>query len=249
MSAPPSPVQGTLHCRNGQPCAPVPFEGRRLGEADLSTVIALHRLVLAATPAHLLAAETDAFFADHMARIGRILGLFAEERLIAYGVLGLPGPGDPSLADDLGWTAERPRVAHIDGISVLPEWRGNRLQRVLIAWRLHEAAAAGRSLVITTVAPGNAASLLNALAEGLTIRALRQKYGGWRYLMARDLDGPLASPPADGRWIDAADIAAQERLLAAGAIGWKAQSGEDGMRVWFAPPPRREGWTAVRAPI
>jgi len=249
MSAPPLAVQGALHCRDGQPCAPVPFEGRRLDEADLGTVIALHRLVLSGTPPHLLAAETDAFFADHMARIGRILGLFAEERLIAYGVLGLPGTGNPSLADDLGWAAERPRVAHIDGISVRPEWRGNRLQRVLTAWRLREAAAVGRTLVITTVAPGNAASLCNILAEGLTIRALRQKYGGWRYLMARDLTGPLAPPPAAGRWIDAADIDAQERLLAGGAFGWKTESGKDGMRVWFAQPPRREGWTAARAPI
>ena len=235
MNGSPPAVKGTLHCRDGRPCVPVPFEGRRLGEADLGAVIALHRLVLASMPAHLLATETDAFFADHMARIGRILGLFAEERLIAYGVLGLPGPVDPSLADDLGWAAERARVAHIDGISVRSEWRGNRLQRVLTAWRLREAAAAGRSLVITTVAPGNAASLLNILAEGLTIRALRQKYGGWRYLMARDLDGPLAPSAAKGCWIDAADIAAQERLLAAGAIGWKAEAGAAGIRVWFAP--------------
>lgn len=235
MSGVPQAVRGVLHCRDDQPCAPVPFEGRRLGEADLDTVIALHRLVLAGTPAHLLAAETDAFFADHLSRIGRILGLFAEEVLIAYGVLGLPGPSDPSLADDLGWAAERPRVAHIDGISVLPAWRGNRLQRVLIAWRLREAAAAGRSLVITTVAPGNTASLRNALAEGLTIHALRQKYGGWRYLMACDLKSPVVPPLAGGRWVDAADIETQSRLLAAGAVGWKAEPGEAGMRVWFAP--------------
>ncbi len=231
----PPAVRGMLHCRDGGPCAPVAFEGRRLGEADLEAVIALHRLVLAGTPAHLLAAETDAFFADHMARIGRILGLFAEGKMIAYAVLGLPGPGDPSLADDLGWTAERARVAHIDGISVLPEWRGNRLQRVLIAWRLREAAAAGRSLVITTVAPGNTASLRNALAEGLTIHALRQKYGGWRYLMACDLRSPVVPPPGDGCWVDVTDVETQSRLLAAGAVGWKAEPGEAGLRVWFAP--------------
>lgn len=235
MNGPPPAVRGTLHCRDGRPCAPVPFEGRRLGKADLDTVIALHRLVLARTPAHLLAAETDAFFADHMTRIGRILGLFAEGRLIAYGVLGLPGADDPSLADDLGWAAERSRVAHIDGISVLPEWRGNRLQRVLIAWRLREAAAAGRSLVITTVAPGNTASLRNALAEGLAIHALRQKYGGWRYLMACDLKSPVVPPSGGGRWVDTADIETQSGLLAAGAVGWKAESGDTGMRVWFAP--------------
>ncbi|MBE0531153.1 MAG: hypothetical protein IH626_10010 [Rhodospirillales bacterium] len=236
MSGVAAVVRGTLHCRDGQPCTPVPFEGRRLGEAELDAVIALHRLVLAGMPAHLVAAETNAFFADHMSRIGRTLGLFAEDRLIAYGVLGLPGPADPNFADDLGLAAtERARVAHIDGIGVRPEWRGNRLQRVLTAWRIREAVLAGRSLVITTVAPGNGASLRNILAEGLTIRALRQKYGGWRYLMVRDLNTPVVPPPDGGRWIDAADVITQEHLLAAGSIGWKAESAEAGMRVWFAP--------------
>lgn len=237
MSSPAPPVRGTLHRRGGRPCPPVPFEGRRLDETDLEAVIALHRMVLAAMPSHLLAAETDTFFADHMARIGRILGLFAEGHLIAYGVLGLPGPGDPSFADDLEMpAADRVRVAHIDGVSVRPEWQGNRLQRMLITWRLDEAAAAGRSLAIATVAPGNAASLRNALAEGMTVRALRQKFGGWRYLMVRDLDRPLAAPATGGKWIDAADIETQQRLLAAGAVGWKAEAGKGDMRVWFAPP-------------
>lgn len=229
-------IRGMLHRRGGEPCHPVSFQGRRLGEADLAAVIALHRQALEAMPADLLAAETDAFFADHVARIGRILGLFAERRLIAYGVLGLPGPDDSGFADDLSLgAADRTRVAHIDGISVRAEWRGNRLQRVLTAWRIREAALAGRSLIIATVAPGNVASLRNILAEGLTIRGLRQKFGGWRYLMVRDLEDTAVAPPAEGLWVDTADIDAQSRLLAAGAIGWRAELGQDGMRVWFAP--------------
>jgi len=229
-------VHGLLQRRNGKPCRSVAFAGRRLREADLEAVIALHRLVLETMPPHLLAAETDGFFADHIARIGRILGLFAEGRLIAYGVLGLPKPNSRGFANDLGLAAaDRIRVAHIDGISVRPEWQGNRLQRVLTAWRIREAAVAGRSLLITTVAPGNTASLLNTLAEGLTIRGLRQKFGGWRYLMVRDLNDDLSPPPAGGRWIDAADIEAQDRLLADGWVGWRAKPGQGGMRVWFAP--------------
>jgi len=231
----PTPPRGLLLRRDGRPCPPVPFEGRRLDEPDLDAVIALHRQVLATMPPALLAAESDAFFADHAARVGRILGLFAEGGLIAYGVLGLPGPGDPSFADDLELpAADRARVAHIDGVSVRPEWRGNRLQRVLIGWRIDEAAAAGRSLIVTTVAPGNVASLRNALGEGLTVRALRQKFGGWRYLLVRDLGRPPLAPSTDGRWVDTADVETQQRLLAAGAVGWKAEAAESGMRVWFA---------------
>lgn len=236
MMANPTDVAGLLHRRAGKACPPIPFIGRRLGSADLGTIIALHHLVLATIPAHLLAAESDAFFADHLARIGRIYGLFAQGPMIAYGVLGLPGPDDANFGDDLGLgSADKARVAHIDGISVHPDWRENRLQRVLIGWRLREAAAAGRSLVLCTVAPGNASSLSNALAEGLTIRALLQKYGGWRYMMERDLALPVRSSPTGGHWIDSTDLETQSRLLAAGARGWRMERQGNGHRVWFAP--------------
>ena len=238
MTAALSVISGFLHRRDGVACPPLRYSGRRLGEADLGAVIALHHRVLETVPAHLLAAESDAFFADHMARIGRIFGLFVDEALIAYGVLGLPGPGDANFGDDLGLpAAEKARVAHIDGISVHPGWRGNRLQRVLIGWRVREAAAAGRYLILCTVAPGNAGSLSNALAEGLTIRALLQKFGGWRYMMELDLLLPNPAAPPDGRWIDGADLETQGRLLAAGNRGWRMERQGNGYRVWFAPRP------------
>ena len=236
MTANATEVTGFLHRHDGKVCPPIPFSGRRLGVADLGTIIALHHLVLATIPAHLLAAETDAFFADHVDRIGRIYGLFAHGGMIAYGVLGLPGPEDANFGDDLGLAvADKARIAHIDGISVHPDWRENRLQRILIGWRLREAAAAGRSLVLCTVAPGNAASLSNALAEGLTIRALLQKYGGWRYMMERDLTLPAQPSPTDGRWVDGVDIATQSRLLATGVRGWRMERQGNDHRVWFAP--------------
>lgn len=235
MTTAAQPVGGLLHRRADRPCPPVPYSGRRLDDADLGVVIDLHHRVLETMPPHLLAAESDAFFADHMARIGRIYGLFAEEAMIAYGVLGLPGPHDPNFGDDLGLAAAaKTGVAHIDGICVHPDWRGNHLQRVLIAWRLREATAAGRSLALCTVAPGNAASLSNALTEGLTIRALLQKFGGWRYMMGRELDGTAPVPSTGGRWIDGDDLEAQGRLLAAGLRGWRMERRGDGHRVWFA---------------
>lgn len=237
MTADAPTVSGVLHRRAGRACPPVSFLGRHLGDADLGAVIALHHLVRQMVPPHLLAAESDAFFADHMARIGRIFGLFVEGAMIAYGVLGLPGPGDANFGDSLGLTAtDKARIAHIDGISVHPDWQGNRLQRVLTAWRLREAATAGRSLVLSTVAPGNLASLTNILAEGLTIRALLQKFGGRRYMMERDLALPTPLSPGNGRWIDGTDLETQGRLLAAGARGWRMERQGVGCRIWFAPP-------------
>lgn len=227
---------GFLTRRDRQPCAPVAYFGRRLGTAETGAVVALHRRVRDAMPPGTVAKETDRFFADHVEQCGCILGLFAEDALIAYGVLGLPGPDDPNFGDMVGLpeTARR-RVAHIDGVSVTPAWRGNRLQRVLVKWRLDVAADVGRAIALSTAAPGNLPSVCNLLAEGLTIRALLERFGGWRYVFRRDLDTPLPPTPGRGRWIDLDDMETQQRLFQEGAIAWSLKSTGTKHRLWFAP--------------
>lgn len=228
---------GFLRRRNRQPCAPVAFEGRRLVEADVGKVIALHALARAGLQPDLVATETDGFFADHVYRAGRILGLFAEGGLIAYGVLGLPRPGDFNFGEMIDLPEdERPRVANVDGVGVAPEWRGNALHRVLIAWRLAEAEAAGRSIAITTAAPGNLPSVRNLMAEGMKIRALREKFGGWRYVMRRDLGVPHPPPPSEGHWVAVDDIPAQMDFLRRGTIGWALAMRDGHYHVWYAAP-------------
>lgn len=234
----PAAPAGHLQRRNRQPCVPVAYEGRRLAEADIDDVIALHALARAGLNPNLVASETDAFFADHLDRAGRILGLFAENRLIAYGVLGLPRPEDFNFGEMIDLPQNvHPRVAHVDGVGVAPEWRGNALHRVLIAWRLEAAAAAGRSVALTTAAPGNLPSVRNLMAEGMTIRALKQKFGGWRYVLRRDLDGPQPAAPVNGRWVATDEIEAQDALLRQGEIGWLLEWKDDPPRVWYASPP------------
>ena len=105
---------------------------RLLGPDDLSAVVALHHQVLRTMTADQVASETDAFFADHLSRLGQIFGLCSDDRLVAYGVLGLPGPSDHNFAAYLDLPPEVwPDVAHLDGISVAPEWRGHGLHRLL----------------------------------------------------------------------------------------------------------------------
>ncbi len=224
---------GFLHRRDGEPCPPVPFHSRLLTEADLDDVTDLHDEVLATMRPDLFADEADGFFADHIERIGRILGLFAEGGLIAYGVLGLPGRDDPNFGDFIGLPPEdRGHVAHIDGAAIRPEWRRNGLHRVLIDWRLNLARQLGRTIAITTAAPENLPSVRNLLTEGMTIRALEQKFGGWRYVLRRDLDRPSPTPPANASWIDVTDFKTQRRLLRQGHIGWALH----GHKVSYAVP-------------
>jgi GNAT superfamily N-acetyltransferase len=211
------------------------FVGRPLTTDDLDAVIALHHAVRQTVSPDLLCFESDDFFAGHIDRRGRILGLFVEDRLIAYGVLGLPGPDDPNFGDDLALSpADKAKVANIDGGCVAPEWRGNGLQRLLIACRLRWAFAADRPIALTTVAPGNLPSLSNALAEGLTIRAVLPKYGALRYSLRRDLDRMPALIPQTGRWIAINDLRAQETAFDQGEIGWRLSPEKTDPRIWFA---------------
>lgn len=227
-------IAGKLDRRDAAPCQPVAFAGRWLTADDIPSVIELHHSVRQAVPADLLCRETDRFFIDHVGRCGRILGLFAEDRLIAYGVLGFPSSNEESFADGFGLTvAERALVATIDGTSVAPEWRGNGLQKLLIAARLDEARAVGCRIAVSTVAPGNLASLRNLLASAMTVRALRRVFGGLRFLVRRDLDAPVPVPPPEGRWIATTDIGGAAAALEAGATGWTIAEAAGGSRIWY----------------
>jgi hypothetical protein len=209
------------------------FWGRLLREDEAAAVYALHRLVAAGLPVDLVAADSLKFFVDHAGRIGRLLGIFTERALVAYAVLGLPGAGDDNFGRDHGLPEDvLPQVAHLDGASVHPLYRGNRLHRLMSEWRMAEARAAGRSILLSTVAPGNHFSLDNLLASSLQIRGLKIRFGGLRYLLRRDLDVEVR-PADDGQWIDARDFALQERLLQEGLRGWQARCGEH-REIYFA---------------
>lgn len=227
-------LHGHLRRCDGQPSVPVPYIGRWLAPDEVGGVIALHHAVRQAVPPELLCRETDAFFHEHCREHGRILGLFVGEELIGYGVLGLPKANEESFADQFGLTAEqRAAVATIDGAGVLPRWRGNGLQRQLVAARIEAAGAAGRRIAVSTVAPGNLPSLRNLLAEGLNIRALRPAFGGLRFLMRRDLDRS-PKPTREGRWIALADTSEAEAALMAGYQGWSLSEAAEGPRIWYA---------------
>ncbi|MFN3988263.1 MAG: hypothetical protein ACK4KV_22480 [Rhodocyclaceae bacterium] len=221
----------------------VACSARLLEADDVDAVYALHREAIHGMGSELVASETLAFFVDHVARAGRLCGVVSGTRLIAYAVLGLPGAGDPNFGTDLDLGAEDlARVAHLDGVGVLPDFRGNGLQCALSRWRLALATRMGRTLAMSTAAPGNRQSVHNMLASGLQIRGLRVKFGGWRYMLATDAS--LAERPAEGgQWLEVADLVRQQTLLAQGWRGWTLD--ESGHRVLFAPlddsAPAKEG--------
>ncbi|WP_026987555.1 GNAT family N-acetyltransferase [Fodinicurvata fenggangensis] len=198
----------------------------RLNESHLDAVIALHHEVVRDMPRALAARESDAFFHEHMTANGQIFGAFKDSQLIAYGVLGLPRPGDPNFGRDHGLPEdELSGVAHIDGVAVRADQRGYRWQYRMVQHRLQAARKAGRRIALSTVAPENFASVVNTLSAGLTIRGLIDKFGGKRFLLRRDLKDQKAAEslqinPGDiGTWCPCNDTARCRELLDAGYQG------------------------------
>lgn len=170
----------------------------RLNPEHLGQVIDLHHQVIAKMPPETVASETDQFYADHMDACGQIFGGFDGTKLIAYSVLGLPRPLDPNFGTDHELSAsELERIAHIDGVGVLAEFRGQAWHRRMIDHRMMVARGVGRTIALSTVAPGNFASLINLLSSGMRIVGLKSKFGGDRFLVRADLDGAEKSGAPD----------------------------------------------------
>lgn len=221
-----------------------------LGKDHLAAIIDLHHLVLDGVPADLAARETDVFFEDHLARCGRIFGVFEGKHLRAYAVLGLPGPGDANFGVDHHLSKAQCRVvAHIDGIAVHPAWRGQGWQRRLIAHRIAQARLHHREIMLSTAAPGNFASVFSLLSEGLQIRSIVEKFGGMRYLMRRDVPagqatGSVAPVDVGGskvvQWCPIADIEQQKELLEQGFVGTAYARRDGEVMIGYDTRPTKE---------
>jgi GNAT superfamily N-acetyltransferase len=208
---------------------------RRLGPDDAGALRALRRQVLAtlADPDHYrVEGEVGDMVAEHLGGRGLVIGVFdpAVDGLIAYGALGLPGPGDANRGADLPLPpSEWPRVAHLTSSMVLPAYRGHQLHRWLLERRLEVGAELGRRHFLTTVSPRNHPSWGNLVANGLYIKRLVVVGGGLvRCLVHRDLavtarfDADAATPCA------LSDHDRQRELLRDGQWGWEKGRGPAG---------------------
>ncbi|WP_084536529.1 hypothetical protein [Azospirillum halopraeferens] len=213
---------------------------RLLGPGDADAMRRLRADVIAGLtdPDHYrVAGEVGDFVADHLGRCGMTAGLFAGGDLVAYGSLGLPGPGDANRGRDLPLPeAELPLVAHMASCMIRADHRGLGLHHRLIGWRLALADGLGRRHVLTTVSPRNHQSWAHLAAHGILAKRVVIVAGGLaRLLVHRDgaadplpdprtlelcAPGDLAAadgPPARGGWVWARgriDDAAGTRYLA-----------------------------------
>lgn len=197
-------------------------ETRLLTIADQGALERVHRDIVARAPLGTVALETSEFLAGHLGADGYTVGLFFEGQLVAYGILGLSGAAHGRLGGLLGLSAQRcERLAALDGVGVVPAFRGRGAHVYLNRVREALADRHGRRLIAASAAPANPVSWRNLIRLGLEIRGLARMFGGhWRYLMLRDESSIPAGAPAE--LVDALDIARQERLLDLGCRGVRA---------------------------
>ena len=230
MSAAPKPTIAT---------AGAALDWRLLQPTDLDTMEALHRLSCAGMSAQLVKPEKRKFLASLLHGRGEVIGAWAGAQLVAYGALLHELLPDDDPRPLLGLAPER-HLAKLAGAAVAPGWRGQGLQRALIAQRM--ARAERHAVLFVTAAPGNCASWHNLLLCGFSVRALQVCYGGLtRYLLAYDpaaaAPAPLAPRTGNANFldIDSLDLARQYRLLDAGWQGVAPGSAAGSLR-WVPPP-------------
>jgi hypothetical protein len=202
----------------------------------------LRRQVLAtlADPDHYrVEGETGDMVADHLGDRGLVIGVFAEDVLVAYGALGLPGPGEVNRGADLPLPAsELARVAHVTSAMVAPACRGLRLHPWLVRRRLEIGAGLGRRHFLTTVSPRNHPSWGNLVACGLHVKRLVVTGGGLtRYLVHRELGVTARFEAAAALPCALWDLDRQRAFLACGRWGWARGRDPAGQPcLMFAPP-------------
>lgn len=90
-----------------------------------------------------------------------------------------PGISEENLGNDVGFSKEQLlKTAHMESAAVLPKYRGNHLQYLLMQRAEKEAAEMGYGYLMCTIHPGNRYSKENAMRQGYQVIKTKEKYGG-----------------------------------------------------------------------
>jgi hypothetical protein len=174
--------------------------------------------------------END-FIASHLEGSGLSIGVFHEDRLIAYAALGLPVGQQKNLADLLGLAFDNNSVAHLSACMVARNWRGIGLQYMLARLRLSIARLCGRNTVLSIISPRNHVSWGNLLPLGLHVKGMVRLYEGVdRFVLLRDFETSYDLGVYSE--VRSEDASRHRDLLANGLIGTRKLSQP------FAPEPR-----------
>lgn len=203
----------------------VNYKATRLDESHLRQVMALQMIICRNLQRRdLLQSFTKEFMKRHLGHQGVVLGVFVEERLIAFRNLYYPEPNDRewNLGLDLNLTGDQlSQVVNLQMVCVHPDFRGNRLALILNRIALQILRTRGtHPHVCATVSPYNIWNIPVLLATGFHIARLKIKYGGKvRYIVHQHLYNRLRFDDNGAVKVCLDDLDTQKRLLDAGFCG------------------------------
>jgi hypothetical protein len=164
---------------------------------------------------------------------GLMLGAFVEDTLIAFRALLVPQIDEEHLGLDIGLKVEElQQVIYQEISNVLPEYRGNQLQKTLAILIMQELSQQQHEYryVCCTVSTFNIPSLKDKFVQGMEILALKEKYGGlMRYIFVKDLQEVNSPIWNQVTFIQMDDIEAQQEKLAEGWRGFQIED-RDGVQ-------------------
>lgn len=114
----------------------------------------------------------------------------AGEPIAGFFQVAFPGTGEKNLGHHLGYSIEElKKVAHMDSVVILPEYRGYGLQyRLMDESEQIIAKETAYCTLLTTVHPDNKYSLNNVMSRGYQVMAEVIKYGKYRrYVLKKEM--------------------------------------------------------------
>ncbi|WP_404452114.1 hypothetical protein LG329_17455 [Virgibacillus necropolis] len=208
----------TGELRDGQP-----FDVRYLTFADLSIIMQLQKkvenaLLSNATLEPLSKEEFTEILSEHQFMIG----VFVDEKMIAFRAMRLPEMDGEHLGIDAGLSDEElSKVIYQEISTIDPDYRGNGLQNYMGKLFMNRLDSKRFRYVCATVAPFNIPSIKDKLELGLEVVALKRKYGGkLRYIFMKDLaDSRSERVFNEEVSLKMSEIEKQQNLLHSGFLG------------------------------
>ena len=167
---------------------------------------------------------------------GVMIGVFVEEKLIAFRALLQPELDEEHLGYDIGLTTEDElkKVLYQEISNVHPAYRGYGLQRTMADIIMQQVDLTKFNVVCATVMPGNIASLKDKFSQGMHVAALKLKYGGkLRYVFMKDLISEGNAIWQQEHFVSMDDTEGQQQLLKNGFVGCSMKKVGDNWLVQY----------------
>lgn len=163
-----------------------------------------------------------------------MVGIFHQDRLIAFRAFLNPAADEEGLGGDIGLSEEHfAEIIYSEISNVHPDYRGNHLQTKMGRFIMEQLDTSLFRYVLATVAPGNIPSMKDKFALGMRIYKVKEKYGGkLRYVYCNDLK--LNEIRAENQMeINMNDIDGQEKLIEEGYIGVEMKKSDEEWTITY----------------